>query len=122
MDLIAGSINKRWLQNLAAHHTAECTEVLAAVAYASEDNLELFDACKRYSKPLTYYGRYDVSVPVAPAVVKWFLDQCSPNFTCRMVPDVLHAKVIGGSVWARISALPTSPIALGHRTSRLEPS
>ncbi len=94
MELIAGALNKRWLQNLAARHTPECTEVVAAVAYASADNLELFEACKRNSKPLTYYGRYDESVPVAPAVVKWFLDQGSPNFTCRMVPDVLHAKVI----------------------------
>lgn len=94
MELVAGALNKRWLQNLAAHHTPECTEVLAAVAYASADNLELFEACKRHSKPLTYYGRYDESVPVAPAVVKWFLDQRSPNFTCRMVPDILHAKVI----------------------------
>lgn len=94
MELIAGALNKRWLQNLVAHHTPECTEVVAAVAYASEDNLELFEACKRHCKPVTYYGRYDESVPVAPAVVKWFLDQRSPNFTCRMVPDVLHAKVI----------------------------
>lgn len=94
MELIAGAINKRWLQNLVARHTPECTEVLAAVAYAGADNLELFEACKRHSKPLTYYGRYDESVPVAPGVVKWFLDQRSPNFTCRMVPDVLHAKII----------------------------
>ena len=57
MELIAGAVNKRWLQNLAAHHTPECTEVLAAVAYASADNLDLFDACKRHSKPMTYYGR-----------------------------------------------------------------
>ncbi len=94
MELITGALNKRWLHNLVAHHTSECTEVVAAIAYASADNLELFEACKRHSKPLTYYGRYDESVPVAPAVVKWFLDQRSPNFTCRMVPDVLHAKVI----------------------------
>lgn len=94
MELITGALNKRWLQNLVAHHTSECTEVVAAIAYASSDNLELFEACKRHNKPVTYYGRYDESVPVAPAVVKWFLDQRSPNFTCRMVPDVLHAKVI----------------------------
>lgn len=94
MELIAGALNKRWLQNLVAIHTPECTEVVAAVAYASADNLDLFEACKRHCKPVTFYGRYDESLPVAPAVVKWFLDQHSPNFTCRMVPDVLHAKVI----------------------------
>jgi hypothetical protein len=94
MELITGALNKRWLHNLVATHTPDCSEVIAAIAYASADKLDLFEACKRNSKPVTYYGRYDESVPVAPAVVKWFLDQRSPNFTCRMVPDVLHAKVI----------------------------
>lgn len=68
--------------------------MLAAIAYASHDNLELFEACKTYGKNLTFYGRYDQSVPVHPAVVKWFLDNASPNYVCRMVPDILHAKVI----------------------------
>ena len=76
MELITGALNKRWLHNLVAHHTSECTEVVAAIAYASADNLELFEACKRHSKPVRYYGRYDESVPVAPAVVKWFLGWC----------------------------------------------
>jgi len=94
MELITGAINKRWLQNLVAHHTPECSEVRAAIAYADRDNLALLEACKRSGKPLTYYGRYDHAVPVHPDVVRWFLDQKSPNFTCRMVPDILHAKVI----------------------------
>ena len=34
MELIAGALNKQWLQNLVAHHTPECTEVVAAIAYA----------------------------------------------------------------------------------------
>lgn len=94
MELIAGAANKRWLHNLASRHTPECTEVLAAVAYAATDNLSVFEACKRHAKPVTYYGRYDETVPVEPAVIKWFLDQRSPNFTCRVVPDILHAKII----------------------------
>lgn len=101
MELITGAINKRWLQNLCTKNTPECSEVRAAIAYAAADNLTLFDACRRHSKPLTYYGRYDETLPVAPEVVKWFLDQKSPNFTCRMVPDILHAKVIW---WVGIGA------------------
>jgi len=94
LDLIAGALNDKRLHNLVAIHTPECAEVRAAIAYAAADNLELFEACLRHGKPLTYYGRYDETVPVAPEVVKWFLDQKSPSFTCRMVADVLHAKVI----------------------------
>lgn len=94
MELIAGAINKRRLHNLVAQYTPECSEVRAAIAYADRDNLALLEACQRLGKPLTYYGRYDHTVPVHPAVVRWFLDQKSPNFTCRMVPDILHAKVV----------------------------
>lgn len=94
MELIAGAVNKRWLDSLVRTHTPECSEVLVAVAYANEDKLDLFEACKKHGKPVTFYGRYDETLPVSPRVVKWFLDQKSPNFTCRMVPDILHAKVI----------------------------
>lgn len=94
MTLVAGPVNKQWLINLTNLHTPDCSEVLAAIAYASVDNLHLFNSCKKHGKNLTYYGRYDERVPVEPGVVKWFLDQGSPNFVCRMVPDVLHAKVI----------------------------
>lgn len=94
MTLIAGPVNKQWLINLTNAHTPDCTEVLAAIAYASSDNLSIFNTCRQHGKNLSYYGRYDISVPVEPNVVKWFLDQASPNYVCRMVPDVLHAKII----------------------------
>lgn len=94
MDLIAGGLNKQWLRNLTSVHTSSCTEVRAAIAYASSDNMFLLDTCLHNRKPLTYYGRYDETIPVDPAIIRWFLDQASPNFTCRVVPDILHAKVI----------------------------
>lgn len=71
-----------------------CTRVRAAVAYASRDNMKLFEACAQHLKPLEFFGRYDHTVAVDPAVLKWFLDKASPNFDCKLVPDILHAKVI----------------------------
>lgn len=67
MELIAGAINKGWLHNLVARHTPECTEVRAAIAYADKDNLILLETCKSLNRPLTYYGRYDHTVPVHPS-------------------------------------------------------
>lgn len=94
IELVAGALNKNWLSNHATRHTPECSEVRAAIAYASDDKLQLFEGCKTHSKPLTFYCRYDETVPVHPNVIKWFLDEANPNFTCRVVPDILHAKVI----------------------------
>src|SRR5687767_11107028 len=94
MKLIAGAINKQWLQNVLANAMPECTRVRAAIAYASADNLQLFEACRRSVKPLVYYGRYDHGVPVDPRVLSWFLQQKSPGLVCKLVPDILHAKVI----------------------------
>lgn len=94
MRFIAGPINGQLLENLLLEVMEPCTRVRAAVAYASRDNLKLFKACQQHLRPLEFYGRYDHTVPVDPPVLKWFLDMASPNFDCRLVPDILHAKVI----------------------------
>jgi hypothetical protein len=94
MTFVAGPLNKELLFNHTHANTPACSEVIAAIAYANSDNLHLFEACKTHGKNLTFYGRYDKTVPIQPAVVKWFLDKASPSFVCRMVPDILHAKVI----------------------------
>lgn len=94
MRFIAGPINKQLLQNLLGDVIDCCTRVRAAVAYANRDNLQLFEACASHLKPLEFFGRYDYTVAVDPAVLKWFLDKASPNFDCKLVPDILHAKVI----------------------------
>ncbi len=101
MELIAGGINKKFLRFIAEKCMPNCGKVLAAVAYASSDNLELFELCRQHDKMLTFYGRYDESVPVSPTIIKWFLDQKNPNLECRVVPDILHAKVIW---WVGIGA------------------
>lgn len=94
MRFIAGPLNKQLLQNLLAEAIEPCTRVRAAVAYANRDNMQLFEACARHLKPIEFYGRYDHTVAVDPAVLKWFLDKASPNFDCKLVPDILHAKVV----------------------------
>lgn len=94
MRFIAGPLNSHLLANLLSEHIESCTLVRAAIAYASSDNMQLFEACATHLKPLQFFGRYDHTVAVDPSVLKWFLDKASPNFDCRLVPDVLHAKVI----------------------------
>jgi hypothetical protein len=91
---VAGGVNKVRLQNILLHAIDDCTRVRAAVAYATYQNRELFDACKAAHKPLVYYGRYDEGLPVALEVLEWFLKEKSPNLQCRLVPNDLHAKVI----------------------------
>jgi hypothetical protein len=66
----------------------------AAIAYAQNDNFELFEVCKKAGKALTYYGRYDYAIPVHPEVLHRFLLPKSPDLVCKLVPDILHAKVI----------------------------
>jgi hypothetical protein len=68
--------------------------VLAAIAYASADNMRLFQDCVRRSTPIEFYARYDGSCAVDPKILRWFLDQKSPSAVCRLVPKWLHAKVI----------------------------
>jgi len=94
MRFIAGPLNKQLLQNLLGEVIESCTRVRAAVAYASRDNMKLFEACAQHLKPLEFFGRYDHTVAVDSAVLKWFLDKASLNFDCKLVPDILHAKII----------------------------
>jgi hypothetical protein len=94
MKFVAGELNKQRLRDLLAHNIDDCLQVRAAVAYAHHNNLALFEECKSHNKPLLFFGRYDGTVPVTPEVLRWFLQQNSPSLSCRLVPDILHAKVI----------------------------
>ncbi|MFT4506326.1 phospholipase [Caballeronia sp. 15711] len=96
MKFVAGPVNGVLLRDVLHGAISYCSRVRAAVAYAnaSNGNVELFEACKKAGKQLTYYGRYDETVPVTPEVLEWFLVQRSPDLVCKLVPDILHAKVI----------------------------
>jgi hypothetical protein len=94
MRFVSGKLNKQYLQNILNEAMIDCVRVRAAVAYANKDNMHIFESCDNAGKPLIYYGRYDYTVPVSPEILKWFLDKNSPNLVCKLVPDILHAKVI----------------------------
>lgn len=94
MEFVAGEVNGVLLRNILHEAIHDCTRVRAAVAYANSDNMELFEVCKEAAKSLTYYGRYDHTVPVSPEILEWFLVQASTDLVCKLVPDILHAKVI----------------------------
>lgn len=96
MEFVGKPLAGSMLTNVASTALSECSEVLAAIPYAEHGTYEVlhFDECKRSKKKLTFYGRDDAKTPIAPKVLKWFLDHKSPNLSCRLVRHWLHAKVI----------------------------
>lgn len=72
----------------------ECSEIKAAIAYGSKDNMGFLRDCQERGRPLEFFGRYDGSCPVDPEILRWFLDAKSPNLIYRAVAKYLHAKVI----------------------------
>ncbi len=94
MHLVAGTINKRTLRQLLDQNTPKCTSIVAAIAYADDRAMDLLTIPRSRNVPLTLYCRYDLSMPVHPEIFKWFTEQKSLSYVCKVVPDELHAKVI----------------------------
>jgi len=94
MKLVAGAVNNQFLESVLSANMDACSRVRAAIAYVGNENRRLFSACETSLKPLEFYCRYDHSVPVHPDVLKWFNEKRSPNLQCKLVPDILHSKVI----------------------------
>ncbi|BCG45665.1 hypothetical protein GEOBRER4_n0428 [Citrifermentans bremense] len=93
MKVVAGGLNGLYLEEINTNSKKETVWVKAAIAYAS-GHPKLFEDCWKNSIPLTFYGRFDSSAPVTTNILKTFLDRKSPNFVCKLVPDIFHAKVI----------------------------
>ncbi|WP_281803614.1 phospholipase D family protein [Methylocystis echinoides] len=89
--LILNAINGRYLREITDNAAKDCQYVEAAVAYATQE--QLFEWCWNHHIRLRFWGRFDEGVPVAPHILKRFLDRRSPNFVCKLLPH-LHAKVI----------------------------
>jgi hypothetical protein len=89
--LILNGINGRYPREIPDNAAKDCELVEAAVAYASDDHL--FKWCLDHKIPLRFWGRFDETIPVSPKILKMFLDQRSPNFTCKLLPR-FHSKVI----------------------------
>jgi len=96
MHLVTGALNGNFLVNYLPGDDVELSWVKAAIAYASMDAKlpPLIQHCFDNKIRLTYWGRYDSSVPIAPRILKAFLDKRSPNYVCKLVPDIYHPKVI----------------------------
>jgi len=93
MQLVTGGINDVHLRSIHERGIEFTEEVKAAVAYASGDP-QLLRECRDNGTKLTLWCRYDDSLPVTLNILKRFLDTASPNYVCKLVPDIFHAKVI----------------------------
>jgi hypothetical protein len=92
MRLILNGVNGRYLIEILENAVADTELVEAAVAYASTEAL-LFNWCWTNKIPLRFWGRFDFTLPVAPNVLRTFVDRRSPNFTCKLLTH-FHPKVI----------------------------
>ncbi len=92
MKLILGGINGEYLRDIVEAAHRETEYVKAAVAYANSEEL-LFEWCLKRGIPITYWGRFDETVPVSPRILEKFLKRQSPNFVCKLVRS-FHPKVI----------------------------
>lgn len=93
-QLICGTKTAHSLQVLSSRNIKACEEVKAAIAYGSRNRLDFLEQCAAHGKYLTFYGRYDHTVPIDVPLLEWFLEKGAGVATCKVVPDLLHAKVI----------------------------
>ncbi len=92
MRLILGKINNDYLRNITLGAASKTEEVIAAVAYANDDEL-LFRWCLDNKIPVRFYGRLDDSVAVSLPILQVFIKRRSPLYVCKLVQHH-HAKVI----------------------------
>lgn len=91
--MIAGGINGQYLREILGGSLGKTNNVKIAIAYASGDP-EIFNFCYNNNIKLTFWGRYDGSVPVTANILETFLKRRSLNYVCKLIPDIFHAKVI----------------------------
>lgn len=93
MKFIAGGINGEYLKGIHLASKGQTDSIKVAIAYASGDP-EIFKDNLQYNVKITFWGRYDSTVPISTRILKRFLDKKSPNYECKLVPDIFHAKII----------------------------
>ncbi|MBU4276726.1 MAG: phospholipase [Proteobacteria bacterium] len=96
MKFINGKHNRNYLRGINDSAIGNTEEILLAVAYASYDVSisDMFDLWWKEKIKVTFYCRIDYTIPVAPPLLEKFLRRRSPNFECKLIKDILHAKVI----------------------------
>jgi len=93
MELVLGERNRTRLSEVLKKAMEGTDFVDAAIAYVSDEET-LIRQCFEKKVPLRLFGRYDYSQPVAYRILSWFLERNSGNYTCKLVPDIFHPKVI----------------------------
>ena len=93
MKLITGNLNKNFLMAVHKEAISKCENVKAAIAYADGDP-ELLKDCWNNNIKLEFWCRYDKDIPVSINILEKFLRRKSPNYVCKLIPNVLHSKVI----------------------------
>lgn len=93
MEFFANHLNGNYLLSILPQEDIEIDWVRAAIAYGN-DSTTLIDNCIDNGRKLDIWMRYDHTVPVAPALLKYLLKNINKNIFCYLVPDVLHSKVI----------------------------
>lgn len=93
MKFVANGVNKFSLNDIVRNLPKDSiTEILMAVAYV-DNSSSLFDWCFQNRIRLTFFGRYDKSVPVVAAVLKTFIDKGSEDYRCFLIKEYFHPKV-----------------------------
>ncbi|WP_220745735.1 phospholipase D family protein [Shewanella colwelliana] len=101
MQLIANGLNKQFLSSCLPPKGTEVDGVLAAIAYGSDQGNTplLISNCVENKYRLDIWMRYDQTVPVTPSLLKTLLRHERDNLFCKLIPDMLHAKVIWWQGW-----------------------
>jgi len=95
MKLVAGHLNNVLLESLHATHTPSASAIVIAVAYADSHLLPFIQKAIEHKVPLTFYGRYDESLPVKEPVIEWFLkNRWIESVRGLLVADYYHPKLI----------------------------
>lgn len=93
MKIFANKVNGSYLRDVLPPSDTEVDGVKAAIAYGSDASSLVHD-CLENGYRLDIWMRYDHTVPVSPELLEHLLKNIGNNVFCRLVPDVLHSKVI----------------------------
>lgn len=93
MQVVMGGLNGVRLVNLMTQATEKCSEVTAAVAYASQND-PFFDHCYRNKIFLKFYGLLNEDAAVAGPVLQRMLDEGPNAVNPRLIKGHFHSKII----------------------------
>ena len=93
MKFIANHVNSEYFTSiLTTLNKNKIDEVLCAVAYVT-NKTDLFDFCYKNHLKLSFWGRYDKTIPVSLPALKLFLERGSDLYRCFLIKNLFHSKV-----------------------------